>query len=167
MGIPKGLIYSFFPFLQFVGMSARVPTMVFVDGENLSKRYKDRMEKRGMGSTLAPSPWYEPDVFLWSDVINELCSMAGVTRKNYYTSVVGSDQDRTSIEERLKEAGIESPYVFKRPKKASGRPSKAVDISLAVDMLTHASRRNYTLAILIAGDGDYVPLDTFNIYYEA
>jgi hypothetical protein len=64
-------------------MSARVPTMVFVDGENLSKRYKDHMETRGMGSTLTPSPWYEPDVFLWSDVINELCSMAGVTRKNY------------------------------------------------------------------------------------
>jgi uncharacterized LabA/DUF88 family protein len=39
-----------------------------------------------------------------------------------------------------------------------GRPSKAVDIFLAVDMLSNAHRKNYALAILIAGDGDYVPL---------
>ena len=35
---------------------------------------------------------------------------------------------------------------------------KGVDISLAVDMLSHAHRKNYALAILIAGDADYVPL---------
>jgi uncharacterized LabA/DUF88 family protein len=81
-----------------------------------------------------------------------------VTRKHYYTSAIGSDEKRRHIEERLKEAGIEAPYIFKRPKQTSGRASKAVDIFLAVDMLTHASRRNYALAVLIAGDGDYVPL---------
>ena len=63
MALPKHLIYSFFPLLQHVGMSARVPTLVFVDGENLSKRYKDSMDIRDMGSTLKPSSWYEPDVF--------------------------------------------------------------------------------------------------------
>jgi uncharacterized LabA/DUF88 family protein len=33
-----------------------------------------------------------------------------------------------------------------------------VDISLATDMLTQAHKKNYGIAILIAGDSDYIPL---------
>ena len=42
-----------------------------------------------------------------------------------------------------------------------GRPnrrSKRVDITLATDMLLHATRNNYDIAVLVAGDEDYVPL---------
>ena len=42
--------------------------------------------------------------------------------------------------------------------KVKGRPSKGVDIALTCDMLSHASHDNYDVAVLIAGDGDYVPL---------
>jgi uncharacterized LabA/DUF88 family protein len=57
--------------------------------------------------------------------------------------------------EALKKAGIEAPRVFKKTK---DRGSKGVDIALATDMLGHAHRKHYDLAILVAGDGDYVPL---------
>ena len=52
-------------------------------------------------------------------------------------------------------AGIETPRVFKKIK---GSRTKRVDISLATDMLCHAARKNYEVAVLIAGDEDYVPL---------
>jgi uncharacterized protein (TIGR00288 family) len=38
------------------------------------------------------------------------------------------------------------------------RGSKRVDITLSVDMLVHAYQKNYDVAVLIAGDEDYVPL---------
>jgi uncharacterized LabA/DUF88 family protein len=55
----------------------------------------------------------------------------------------------------LKSLGIEQPRVFSKSK---GRRSKRVDISLATDMLGHAHRKNYDIAILVSGDEDYVPL---------
>jgi uncharacterized LabA/DUF88 family protein len=156
-GVPRLLIDQLAPFLF---RDHPVPTMVFVDGENLTKRYQDLMKQKDMLGHLEPSQWYTPDVFLWSAVLNELCNQVGARRKHYYTSAVGSEEDRKVIEDQLKAAGIEAPYVFKRPKRSSNRPSKGVDISLAVDMLSHAHRKNYDLAILIAGDADYVPLVT-------
>lgn len=149
------LVCQFVPFLR---RGNPVPTMVFVDGENLTKRYRDLRKQRDKVVHLESSEWYEPDVFLWSEILNQLCDHVGVIRKHYYTSAVGSDENLKVIEDQLKAAGIEAPHVFKRPKSGSNRPSKGVDISLAVDMLSHANRKNYDLAILIAGDADYVPL---------
>ncbi len=48
------------------------------------------------------------------------------------------------------------PHVFK--KNAANQKTKGVDIQLTNDMLSHAFRDNYDSAVLIAGDGDYVPL---------
>ena len=42
--------------------------------------------------------------------------------------------------------------------KKRGRVQKKVDVLLAVDMLNNAVRRNISRAILIAGDGDFVPV---------
>ena len=78
-----------------------------------------------------------------------------MVRKHYYTSARGDEDYLASLEERLKLLGIEAPRVFKKVK---GKGSKRVDISLAVDMLTHAHRKNFDVAILVAGDEDYVPL---------
>ena len=33
-----------------------------------------------------------------------------------------------------------------------------MDITLATDMLLHATRKHYDVAVLVAGDEDYVPL---------
>ena len=127
--------------------------MVFVDGENLAIRYGTVLTNKA--THPAEHVVYEPNVFVWSTGINNICVHAGVIRKHYYTSVQGDEPLRIRMEEKLKSAGIEAPRVFKRDK---SRGSKRVDISLATDMLLHASRRNYEVAVLIAGDEDYVPL---------
>jgi uncharacterized LabA/DUF88 family protein len=129
--------------------------MVFVDGENFAIRYQCLMAKKHMENCLIRSPLYEPDVFVWSDLLNDFCRYVKVIRKHYYTSVSGDEKRIRDIEDKMKEAGIEAPHVFRKDKR---KRSKQVDISLATDMLTQAHRKNYDIAILIAGDGDYVPL---------
>lgn len=129
--------------------SARV--MMFVDGENLAIRY---------GSLLGNSPpashiVYEPNVFVWSRFASRERGPQDFIRRYYYTSARGDTEKLTAFEQCLRKAGIEAPRVF--PRKKNGR-SKRVDISLATDMLTHAHRKNYDVAILVAGDEDYVPL---------
>ena len=47
------------------------------------------------------------------------------------------------------------PRVFRKDKV---KGSKRVDISLATEMLVHATRKHYDIAVLVAGDEDYVPL---------
>src|SRR5262249_28661329 len=48
------------------------------------------------------------------------------------------------------------PQVFK--KEAQSQRSKGVDITLTKDMLSHAFLGNYSQALLVAGDADYVSL---------
>ena len=62
---------------------------------------------------------------------------------------------RDAAHDELKKLGIEAPRVFRKDKT---RGSKRVDVSLSVDMLSHAQRKNIDLAILVAGDEDYIPL---------
>jgi uncharacterized LabA/DUF88 family protein len=69
--------------------------------------------------------------------------------------VVGDTQRLQEIEDKLKNLEIDSPRVFKKTK---DRGSKQVDITLATDMLLHASHKHYDAAVLVAGDEDYVPL---------
>jgi uncharacterized LabA/DUF88 family protein len=126
--------------------------MVFVDGENLAIRY---------GKVLGTNPSfahvsYEPNVFVWSGLLNMHHHVScEVTRRYYYTSVQGDNEKLASIHDRLQDLGIEAPRVFKKNKE---RGSKQVDISLSVEMLSHAHRGNYDAAVLVAGDEDYVPL---------
>jgi uncharacterized LabA/DUF88 family protein len=128
--------------------------MVFVDGENLSIRWKEQIG----GQNLPTHVQYEPDVFVWSDILNMRNHRhCNIIRKYYYTSTVGDNDKRNLIFDRLKSLGIESPHVFPRTK---AKGSKRVDITLSVDMLTHAYQKNYDAAVLVAGDEDYVPLVT-------
>jgi len=53
----------------------------------------------------------------------------------------------------IRQAGFE-PRVFPRRR---GK-SKAVDLSLATDVLTLAGENQYDVAVIFAGDGDYVPV---------
>ena len=76
-------------------------------------------------------------------------------RKHYYTSVQGDASTVQDTADWLKGQGFEAPRVFKKSKT---KGSKRVDISLATDMLLHASRKHYEIALLVTGDGDYVPL---------
>ena len=128
--------------------------MVFVDGENLAIRWKEHLDDR----TPPAHAQYEPNVFVWSDILNMRNHRhCNIIRKYYYTSISGDDSKRNLITDRLKSIGIESPHVFPRKKT---RNSKRVDITLSVDMLIQAYQKNYDAAVLVAGDEDYVPLVT-------
>jgi len=127
--------------------------MVFVDGENLAIRYAGVLKLKGVSPASHVS--FEPNVFVWSVGLNNICLWGGVKRRHYYTSVQGDIDKITAITDRLKQAGMEAPNVFKRTK---SKGSKRVDIQLATDMLLHAARKNYETAVLVAGDEDYVPL---------
>jgi len=138
---------------QFLPPTARSETrvMMFVDGENLAKRYGAILKTDAPRSHVA----YEPDVYVWSRYATRINGPQDFIRRYYYTSAPGDQPSRDAIAERLRELGIEAPRVFYRSR--NGR-SKRVDITLATDMLTHAHRENYDIAILVAGDEDYVPL---------
>ncbi|MBI2870377.1 MAG: NYN domain-containing protein [Candidatus Omnitrophica bacterium] len=127
--------------------------MVFVDGENLAIRYGAILKSKG--APPAPHVQYKPDIYVWSAGVNTVCLRGRVIRKYFYTSVQGDDDRLVAVTDALKAAGLEAPHVFKKSK---GRPTKRVDISLATHMLLHASRKNYDIAVLVAGDEDYVPL---------
>ncbi len=126
--------------------------MMFIDGENLAIRYKNAIS----GDQPLPHVEVLEDVYVWSRVANiPHHTHCEVMRKYYYTAVQGDEDKIRDVERKLKDLGIEAPKVFKKVK---GRSSKRVDITLATDMLTHANRGNYDIAILVAGDADYVPL---------
>ncbi|PYV52217.1 MAG: hypothetical protein DMG98_24560 [Acidobacteria bacterium] len=76
-------------------------------------------------------------------------------RAYYYTSLIGDETAIVSVQEKLWDRGFHAE-VFKRNK--SQVKSKGVDIALSKDFLSHAFFRNYEVAVLISGDGDYVPL---------
>lgn len=133
-------------------LKSHVRAMIFVDGENLAIQFKKQIGDNAPENHVN----YLEDVFVWSRYANIPHHVnCEVIRKYYYTAVQGDDNTLESVEYQLKEIGIESPRVFKKQK---NRKSKRVDITLATDMLTHAHRGNYDIAILVAGDDDYVPL---------
>jgi len=131
--------------------------MIFVDGENLAIRYGAALKDKGQPPPKGVA--YEPDVFVWSQSLHphpEASSGSpAVMRKYYYTSVQGDENKIDDIAGRLKALRFETPRVFKKDK---GRRSKQVDISLTTDMLLHAARKHYDVAVLVAGDEDYIPL---------
>jgi hypothetical protein len=125
--------------------------MLFVDGENLAMRYGDMLSEASPLSHVE----CERDVFVWSPVLNRLrTGWFDVVRRHYYTSARGDEDRRQEIHEKLQALGFGAPRVFHRSK---GKGSKRVDISLSVEMLSHAHRGNYDLAVLVAGDEDFAP----------
>ena len=137
-----------YPLPPYISADAKV--MMFVDGENLSIRYGKVLRGAKPDHVV-----YEPNTYVWSECLNLDRHVCEVIRKYYYTCVQGDDVRLVQVEDDLKAVGIEAPCVFKKTK---GRGSKRVDISLTIDMLTHAHRKNYDIAVLVAGDEDYVPL---------
>jgi uncharacterized LabA/DUF88 family protein len=138
----------------FVIENARA--MVFVDGENLAIRYGKALET--LGAAPKANVAYRANVAVWVPELSPAsANLPGtrVMRKYYYTSVQGSHEAVQETSEWLKGCGFEAPRVFKKNKT---KGSKQVDISLATDMLLHASRKHYEIAVLVAGDEDYVPL---------
>jgi uncharacterized LabA/DUF88 family protein len=135
----------------YVSPGAKV--MLFVDGENLAIRYGAMLEENDPPDHVK----FKRNIYVWSDFLNKRLDHHNceVIRKYYYTALKGDIEKIEQVEEQLRQLNIEAPCVFKKSK---DKGSKRVDISLATDMLTHAFRKNYDIAVLVAGDEDYVPL---------
>jgi uncharacterized LabA/DUF88 family protein len=134
--------------------------MLFVDGENLTIRAQEIAREKGID--LIPSEYYHPDVFIWAPLLTPMEVFGGRTvfkeqpiRSFYYTSVIGDEKRIQKIKNSLWGIGFH-PEVFKKSKKKD--KAKGVDIALTKDMLSHAFLNNYDIAVIVAGDGDYVPL---------
>jgi uncharacterized LabA/DUF88 family protein len=135
--------------------------MTFIDGENLAIRARKVAENRNI--TIQQSDHYEKDVFYWfgtnplsfCTALNHPRLQQTCTRSYYYTSCTGDENRRLGYHESLWKLGF-VPSVFHKPK--ADVKAKGVDIALTKDMLSHAFLNNYDAAVLIAGDGDYVPL---------
>jgi uncharacterized LabA/DUF88 family protein len=156
----------------------RARWMLFVDGENLTLEAQ-KVSQRLPKLKLTEGPYYSTDTFVWmperlatenlltpesfdpSIPIQTIPSrepnvplQAHAIRAHYYTTVTGSTEKSDSIKNSLWNIGF-TPYVFWKKKDAK---SKGVDIALTTDLLSNAYRDNYDVAVLCAGDGDYVPL---------
>ena len=132
-----------------------VRVMIFVDGENLSIRFGTML--RSTGAPSNPNVKARQDVYAWNPQLTVLGAVGngGVLRTHYYTAVQGDYPALDEVAKELKSCGVDAPRVFK---KAKGARSKRVDITLATEMLLHATRKHYDIAVLVAGDEDYVPL---------
>lgn len=135
---------------------------MFVDGENFTIRGQQLAVSNALA--LAPGSHYEKDVFLWFPGLSARTNPFGnpplklqptAVRSYYYTSTTGDENRLTTIREALWSLGFQ-PEVFKRD--ANTKRSKGVDIALAKDFLCNAFFGNYDVAVLVAGDGDYVPM---------
>ncbi len=139
--------------------------MSFVDGENFTIRGQKVAIAKGMN--LEEGEWFSRNVFMWlpsrdgrsrpdSSVNRELEQLQPrAIRSYYYTSVAGDPDRLNAVRDSIHHLAF-NPVVFK--KNAQEEKAKGVDIALTKDMLMHAVRDNYDVALLFAGDGDYVPL---------
>lgn len=136
--------------------------MLFVDGENLTIRAQKFATENGL--VLEEGQCFLQNVFVWLPGIRATTNILeaaplGVQetaiRAHYYTSVSGDDMKLQLVRQRLWDIGF-SPEVFKKTRQ--DEKAKGVDIALCRDLLGHAYRNGYDVAVLVAGDGDYVPL---------
>jgi hypothetical protein len=137
--------------------------MMFVDGENLTARAQAVATAENV--TLIEGENYKRDVFVWIPDRPPVFSLTNAPdllpvqrhgiRAYYYTSMVGSDDQVWDTKDLVRGAGF-YPEVFKRQK--GSRDSKGVDIALTIDILRGAYMSLFDVAVLVTGDGDYVPV---------
>jgi uncharacterized LabA/DUF88 family protein len=135
--------------------------MLFVDGENLAIRWQRVSEAKDL--SLKEGEYFLKNVFAWPPTLRGTAKLAvghidlqpHAIRAYYYTSVVGDTDKQNEVKDALQHLGF-NPVVYK--KNAQSDKAKGVDIALTKDVLRHAFRDHYDVALLVAGDGDYVPV---------
>ena len=115
--------------------------------------------------TLTEGSHYLKDVFVWMPGLSATHALTQpqkgnvlekyAARAHYYASLIGSDEKILDVRKALRVIGFQ-PLVFKRP--SNQKKSKGVDVTLTKDLLVNAFHDNYDVAVIIAGDGDYVPV---------
>jgi len=136
--------------------------MLFVDGENFTIRGQKLAADKDV--KLEAGDNYIKNTYLWIPGIKATQNLVHrdifplqpqAVRAHYYASAVGDEPRLMEVSTKLWERGF-TPHVFKKDKDSAR--TKAVDIKLTTDMLSNAFMNNYDVAVLFAGDGDYVPL---------
>ncbi|MFH0913879.1 MAG: NYN domain-containing protein [Chloroflexota bacterium] len=124
--------------------------MVFIDGSNLYHSLKNYFKRTDI------------DI---GKFCNKLLERRRLIRIYYYNARVGlkEEPERYRDQQKFFNSVAAIPYTELRLGRlvynnwpSSPPYEKGVDVQLAVDMLTHAFKNNYDVAILVAGDNDYV-----------
>lgn len=140
-------------------------TLALVDGENLVFRFQDMIEK---GKKKNKATYHELDAFVWMPRIF-IMSPFDIFRVSYYTTVVGDELRVKEMNELIAKQGYHfhfgrnkeyqgtlNPHVFKKDNKS--RKTRAVDINITIDALTHVYNKSADIIFIISGDGDFLPL---------
>lgn len=140
--------------------------MAFIDGENLAIQGRKVLESSGIelpeektelnwpGQELMWLPGLDPRRFL-TELPFRFAVQPAAIRAHYYSCASGSSVDVEEAIGWLGGLGFH-PNVFHKKRREKKR--KQVDITLSKDFLSHAFQNNYDVALLIAGDRDYLPL---------
>jgi len=124
--------------------------MIFIDGSNLYHSLKNFFKRTDI------------DIGKFS---NKLLEKRRLIRIYYYNAKVGykEEPERYRDQQKFFASVTAVPYTELRLGRLvySNWPTappyeKGVDIQLATDMITHSFKNNYDVAILVAGDNDYV-----------
>ena len=124
--------------------------MIFIDGSNVYHSLKHYFQRADM------------DIGKFCQKILE---KRRLVRIYYYNAQVGRKEEPERFHDQQKFfASVEAvPYLELRLGRlvysnwpASPPFEKGVDIQLATDMITHSYKNNYDVAILVAGDNDFV-----------
>ena len=130
--------------------------MVFVDGSNLLIQLCKELEITNFRPERPPRSILTSAEKLISKTTNmsRYSSEFAHIRRYWFSSYAGNDNDYSSLRIILRELDFE-PVLFK---KHQDKKEKGVDIALTKEMLVNAFNSNFDIAILFAGDEDYVSL---------
>lgn len=136
--------------------------MLFVDGENFTIQAERRLKEldaaiESVAEIYSKGVYFWPKGILshWGTTWSNHVNVARIAERNYYySSVTGNDADIDSARDALRSIRF-TPVIFK---KKQGTRAKGVDVCLTKDLLVNAFHNNYDVAVLVAGDGDYVPV---------
>ncbi|MFC1860667.1 NYN domain-containing protein [Chloroflexota bacterium] len=124
--------------------------MIFIDGSNLYHSLKSFFKKTDLDM---------------GKFCNKLLQKRRLIRIYYYNARVGykEEPERFGDQQKFFTSVAAVPYTELRLGRlvynnwpASPPYEKGVDIQLATDMITHSFKNNYDVALLVAGDNDYV-----------
>ena len=124
--------------------------MIFIDGSNMYHSLKNYFRRTDL------------DIGRFS---SKLLDRRRLVRVYYYNAKVGmkEEPERYKDQQKFFDGIAAIPYTELRLGRLvynnwpnSPPYEKGVDIQLATDMITHSFKNNYDVAILVAGDSDYV-----------
>ncbi|MDO9573886.1 MAG: NYN domain-containing protein [Candidatus Contubernalis sp.] len=130
--------------------------MVFIDGSNFLIQLCKELEITNFRAERPPHSIFTLAEKMISKTthMSRYSSEFALIRRYWFSSYAGNDKDYSSLRIILRELDFE-PILFK---KHQDKKEKGVDIALTKEMLVNAFNSNFDIAILFAGDEDYVSL---------